>query len=141
MKGSFFKEKFKHLAMRKPRKKALIAIARKLLVVIWNVLKYAKEYNPKLVPVQDPVKMKVGSFELYFKTHMYYKIQNCFSNPILLQRGILNSEIEGCLELLCRIIKCKDYEVAAYFHLYLRCKNKGKIWNIKTTKHRDKIVT
>ena len=44
--------------MRKPRKKALIAIARKLLVVIWNVLQYAKEYNPRLVPVQDPVKMK-----------------------------------------------------------------------------------
>lgn len=58
MKGSFFKEKFQRLAMRKPRKKALIAIARKLLVVIWNVMKYAKEYNPKLVPVQDPVKIK-----------------------------------------------------------------------------------
>jgi transposase len=58
MKGSFFKEKFQRLAMRKPRKKALIAIARKLLIVIWNVLKYTKEYNPKLVPVQDPVKIK-----------------------------------------------------------------------------------
>ena len=58
MKGSFFKDKFQRLAMRKPRKKALIAIARKLLVVIWNVLQYAKEYNPTLVPVQDPVKMK-----------------------------------------------------------------------------------
>ncbi|MPM36729.1 IS110 family transposase ISAzo28 [bioreactor metagenome] len=58
MKGSFFKDKFQRLAMRKPRKKALVAIARKLLVVIWNILKYAKEYNPKLLPVQDPVKMK-----------------------------------------------------------------------------------
>ena len=57
-KGSFFKEKFHRLAMRKPRKKALIAIARKLLVVSWNVMKHQKEYNPKLVPVQDPVKMK-----------------------------------------------------------------------------------
>jgi len=57
-KGSFFKDKFQRLAMRKPRKKALIAIARKILVVIWNVLKYAEEYNPRLVPVQDPVKMK-----------------------------------------------------------------------------------
>ena len=58
MKGSFFKEKFNRLAMRKPRKKALIAIARKLLVVIWNVLRHREEYNPLLVPVQDPVKMK-----------------------------------------------------------------------------------
>lgn len=58
IKGSFFKDKFQRLAMRKPRKKALVAIARKLLVVIWNILKYAKEYNPKLLPVQDPVKMK-----------------------------------------------------------------------------------
>jgi transposase len=58
MKGSFFKDKFQRLTMRKPKKKALIAIARKLLVVTWNVLKYATEYNPTLVHVQDPVKMK-----------------------------------------------------------------------------------
>ena len=58
MKGSFFKDKFQRLSMRKPGKKALIAIARKLSVVIWNVLRYAREYNPKLVHVQDPVKMK-----------------------------------------------------------------------------------
>ena len=58
MKGSYFKEKFARLAMRKPRKKALIGIARKLLVVIWNVLTCNVEYNPKLVPVYDPVKMK-----------------------------------------------------------------------------------
>lgn len=51
-------DKFNRLAMRKPRKKALICIARKLLVVIWNVLKYEKAYNPALVPVYDPVKMK-----------------------------------------------------------------------------------
>jgi transposase len=57
-KNSFFKEKFQRLSMRKPRKKALIAIARKMLVVIWNILKKAEEYNPRLVPVQDPVKMK-----------------------------------------------------------------------------------
>ena len=57
-KGSFFKEKFQKLAMRKPGKKALIAIARKMLVVIWNIMKYAQEYNPGLVPVQDPVKIK-----------------------------------------------------------------------------------
>ena len=58
MKTSYFKEKFNRMAIRKPRKKALICIARKLLVVIWNVLKYSKAYNPLLVPVYDPVKMK-----------------------------------------------------------------------------------
>lgn len=58
VKGSFFKEKFNRLAMRKSRKKALVAIARKLLVVIWNVLRYSCEYNPQRVHVYDPVKMK-----------------------------------------------------------------------------------
>ena len=58
MKGSYFKEKFNRLAMRKSRKKALIAIARKLLAVTWNLLRYQKEYNPLLLPVYDPVKMK-----------------------------------------------------------------------------------
>ena len=79
MKGSFFKEKFKHLAMRKPRKKALIAIARKLLVVIWNVLKYAKEYNPKLVTVQDPVKMKA---RLAYHKREYEKTANLLNITI-----------------------------------------------------------
>jgi transposase len=36
--GSWWKEKFEHLAARIGRGKAIIAIARKLLVVIWNVL-------------------------------------------------------------------------------------------------------
>jgi transposase len=58
MKGSYFKEIFNKWAIRKPRKKALIGVARKLLVVVWNILKYSVEYNPKLVPVYDPVKMK-----------------------------------------------------------------------------------
>ena len=57
-KGSFFKDKFQRLAIRKPRKKALIAIARKILVVAWNIMRDGCEYNPRLVPIQDPVKMK-----------------------------------------------------------------------------------
>ena len=73
MKGSFFKEKFNRLAMRKPRKKALIAIARKLLVVIWNVLKHMQEYNSALVPVQDPVKMKA---KLAYYKREYEKTAN-----------------------------------------------------------------
>ena len=36
--GSLWKEKFEHLAARIGRGKAIVAIARKLLVVIWNVL-------------------------------------------------------------------------------------------------------
>jgi transposase len=53
-KGSCFKEKFNRLAMRKSRKKALIAIARKLGVLIWNVLYYKQEYDPKKLNVYDP---------------------------------------------------------------------------------------
>jgi hypothetical protein len=79
MKGSFFKDKFQRLAMRKPRKKALIAIARKLLVVIWNVLQYATEYNPTLVPVQDPVKMKA---RLAYHKREYEKTANLLNITI-----------------------------------------------------------
>jgi transposase len=76
MKGSYFKDKFNRLAMRKPRKKALICIARKLLVVIWNVLKYEKEYNPKLVPVYDPLKMKA---RMAYHKKEYEKAANFFN--------------------------------------------------------------
>ncbi|WP_343540261.1 transposase [Sphingobacterium thalpophilum] len=37
-KGSYFKDKFNRLSIRKSPKKALIAISRKISVVIWNVL-------------------------------------------------------------------------------------------------------
>jgi len=57
-KGSYFKEKFNHLAVRKSSKKALIAIARKLSVIIWNVLKYKQEYNPGRMEIYDPVKIQ-----------------------------------------------------------------------------------
>jgi len=57
-KGSYFKEKFNRLAMRKPRKKALVAIARKITVVIWNVLQNKTVYNPDLMPVYDPMKLQ-----------------------------------------------------------------------------------
>jgi transposase len=58
MKNSWFKDKFNSLAIRKPRKKALIAISRKLLTVIWNVLYYKTPYNSSLIHVYDPVKVK-----------------------------------------------------------------------------------
>lgn len=57
-KGSYFKEKFNRLAIRKSRKKALIAIARKIGVVIWNVLYYKQEYNPEKLIVYDPGKLQ-----------------------------------------------------------------------------------
>jgi transposase len=58
IKNSWFKEKFNRLSIRKSRKKALVAIARKLLTVTWNVLRYKIPYNPDLVHVCDPVKVE-----------------------------------------------------------------------------------
>ena len=57
-KGCYFKEKFNQLAMRKSRKKALIAIARKLGVVIWNVLYFNQIYNPEKLIIYDPGKLQ-----------------------------------------------------------------------------------
>jgi transposase len=56
-KGSFYKNKFEQLCIRKSRKKALIAIARKLLTVVWHVLKEKQPYNPSFLPVYDPIKV------------------------------------------------------------------------------------
>lgn len=53
-KGSFLKEKFTRLCLRKSRKKALIAIARKMAVIIWNVLYYSQGYNPHRHIVVSP---------------------------------------------------------------------------------------
>jgi hypothetical protein len=58
IKDGWFKEKFNRLAMRKSRKKALIAIARKLLTITWNVISYKTPYNPKLAHIYDPVKVE-----------------------------------------------------------------------------------
>lgn len=59
-KACWLSGKYQELAKRRSRKKALIAIARKLLVIIWHVLskheKY-KEYKPKLNPVQRAKKI------------------------------------------------------------------------------------
>lgn len=56
-KGSFFKEKFNRLSIRKSAKKALIAISRKITVVIWNVLHDMTPYNPALQVVYEPAKL------------------------------------------------------------------------------------
>ena len=57
-KGSFFMGTYSRLAMRKGRKKALIAVARKISTIVWNVLNFEKEYDPTLLPVYDPIKLK-----------------------------------------------------------------------------------
>jgi len=57
-KGSYYKEKFNRLSIRKSRKKALIAIARKMGVLIWNVLNYEQTYNPQRLIVYDPVSLQ-----------------------------------------------------------------------------------
>jgi transposase len=44
--------------MRKNRKKALIAIARKMGVLIWNVLYYEQPYNPQKLIVYEPGKLQ-----------------------------------------------------------------------------------
>jgi transposase len=58
MKNGWFKEKFNRIAIRKSRKKALIAIAGKLLTVTWNVLYYKAPYNPQMVHIYDPSKVE-----------------------------------------------------------------------------------
>jgi hypothetical protein len=57
-KGSFFMDKFTKLAIRKSRKKALVAIGRKMLVIIWHILSEKTQYNPCLVHIYDPVKVE-----------------------------------------------------------------------------------
>jgi transposase len=57
-KGSFFMDKFTKLAIRKSRKKALIAIARKILTIAWHIMAEKKPYNPNLIHIYDPIKVK-----------------------------------------------------------------------------------
>jgi hypothetical protein len=54
----YFKEKYHRLALRKSNRKAIVAIARKMLAVIWNILYEKKPYNPALYPVYDPKKVE-----------------------------------------------------------------------------------
>jgi len=57
-KDSYFKEMFNRLAMRKSRKRALVAIARKMGVLIWNVLYFKEPYKPEKLIVYDPGKLQ-----------------------------------------------------------------------------------
>jgi len=60
-KNCWLKTKYEQLCIRKSNKKALIAISRKLLVIIWNVLTQKeayKEFIPKIDPVQKQKKIE-----------------------------------------------------------------------------------
>jgi transposase len=57
-KGSYFNEKFNRLAIRKPRKKALIAIARKITVIVWNILHFETEFHADKLPIYNPLKIQ-----------------------------------------------------------------------------------
>jgi len=60
-KNSWLKTKYEQLCIRKSSKKALIAIARKLLVIIWNVLsknEMYKEFTPKVDPKNRQKKLE-----------------------------------------------------------------------------------
>lgn len=56
-KGSHYQGKYARLATRKSKKKALIAIARKIGTVLWNMLDKKQEYDAGLMPVYDPDKI------------------------------------------------------------------------------------
>jgi transposase len=57
-KGSYFMDKFQKLAIRKSRKKALVAIGRKILVIIRHILSEKTQYNPKIVHIYNLVKVE-----------------------------------------------------------------------------------
>ncbi len=56
-KKSFFQNVYRRLCMRKSSKKAVVAIARKLLVVSWYILQNKIPYNPQVVQIYDPEKL------------------------------------------------------------------------------------
>ena len=76
-KGSFFKEKFSKLCLRKNRKKALIAIARKMAVLIWNVLYYKEEYNPQKLIVYEPWKVQA---KMDYHQKEFKRLENLLKN-------------------------------------------------------------
>lgn len=63
-KNSHFQAKYQQLVVRKGPKKALIAIARKMLSVIWNMLYYGEKYDSSKQPV-----MSKETLELKRKYH------------------------------------------------------------------------
>ncbi len=70
-KGCYLKDKFERLCVRKSRKKALIAIARKQLVIAWNVLSKQEIYKEPIIQLTEKqiaqkkkyYQQKLGSLE------------------------------------------------------------------------------
>jgi transposase len=76
-KGSFFKEKFTRLCLRKNRKKALIAMARKISVLIWNILYYQEVYNPQKLIVYEPGKVQA---KMDYHQKEFRRLENLMKN-------------------------------------------------------------
>jgi transposase len=76
-KNTFFQYKFGQLCKRKSRKKALIAIARKILVVVWHILSTKKPYNPRLTPILDPIKIESQIKHYQRKLEKAQKLLSC----------------------------------------------------------------
>jgi transposase len=57
IKGSHTQSKYQQLAIRKGNKKALIAIARKQLTVVWNILHSKVGYDVTLQPIINPAQL------------------------------------------------------------------------------------
>lgn len=62
--GCYLKEKYERLCIRKSRKKALIAIARKQLVITWHILIHEENYNE---PVIELTKKQRQQKQAYYK--------------------------------------------------------------------------
>lgn len=68
-KDSHFQSFYRNLSFRKGSKKALIAVARKQLTVVWNVLSKSQPYDSSKQPVisQEQLKVRKGYYEKELK--------------------------------------------------------------------------
>lgn len=73
-KGCYLKEKLERLSIRKSRKIALIAIARKQLVIIWNVLSKKERYN-------EPI-LQLSQSQIVKKQKYYEEKLRCLNSKI-----------------------------------------------------------
>ncbi len=67
-KGSHFQTFYRNLAFRKGNKKALIAVARKQLVIAWNVLTYNQTYDPSKQPAISQEQLKTR--KIYYEREL-----------------------------------------------------------------------
>ena len=74
-KNCYFNAKFKQLITRKGSKKALIAIARKIAVVAWNMLRASEPFNPERLPIDDEQAMRR---RLKYHQQIIDNLQNSF---------------------------------------------------------------